>query len=1032
MPRNRDLIESPRKCLDARAVSCLLAAVVLIVSSQVLYAEKLPVRTYTIADGLLRDSVTRVVQDSRGALWFCTADGVSRFDGYGFLNFTTDDGLPERHVNDVLEMGPETIFLATGGGLARLNPRGVRGSADNPLFSVFVAGDDRGAKSFRRLLAQGSETFLAATDVGLYRVRLAAAGTVAFEHIPIDGAPALARPEVTAIFRDHDGVVWVGSFGWIARIEPDGRTTTFGTEGGVPKAGVTTILKDPGGQMWAGMRDFGGLLLLDANARSGGPLVRRVVTKDHGLPSSWVSDIRVVGGGRVLLATPAGVCEWKGGEKSVCRQLFREDKDRCEYAGIHEDEDGNLWLASNCGAKRVARHGFTAYGLDDGLGHTFPDSVFETAAGDLIVSARSTSRWLSRFDGERFEIVKLLDLPVVKNSYGWGWKQTALEDTVGDWWVATGPALLRYRRPKSFSGLASVVPERMGAGAWEGEPFRIYEDARGDVWVGTLREGRYGLARWRRSSGEWEDLTHAAGIRPADLVSGFLEDRAGNLWIATGIDNGREALLVRYRDGKFRAFTEREGVPPGWMRDIYLDSKGQIWLANTSVGLLRLLDPEADDKLEFAVYGRAAGLASNGIYCVVEDNFGRIYAGSGRGIDRLDLSTGTVQNFTAADGLPSNQVEIALKDRHGDLWFAAPGGIARLRPEPPPQREAPRMMITAVRAPAGAVTVPISILGESSVAPVQLDAHTGGVSVDFVGLGATLGEKLRYEYRLAGAEWTPTRERTINIADLNAGEFVLEVRAITADGLASAAATVGFSVAAPVWQRWWFLLLLSIAGGAAVYLLYRARVSRLIQFERMRTRIATDLHDDIGANLTRISLLSEVAKQKAVNGDTDLLTSIADISRESVASMNDIVWAVSPDHDRLVDLVRRMRSHAEEIFTLRDIDLDFSAPAADGDLQLSVGVRRDLLLIFKEAVNNAARHSACTSVKIELQLSSSLLTLAIADNGSGFAVIGYDGQGLRSMKRRAAALGGKLEIKSVIDMGTTIRFEIPLGQASVV
>ncbi len=133
----------------------------------------------------------------------------------------------------------------------------------------------------------------------------------------------------------------------------------------------------------------------------------------------------------------------------------------------------------------------------------------------------------------------------------------------------------------------------------------------------------------------------------------------------------------------------------------------------------------------------------------------------------------------------------------------------------------------------------------------------------------------------------------------------------------------------------------------------------------IRTRIATDLHDYIGANLTRISLLSEVAKQG--NGDRGLLSSIADIARESVSSMNDIVWAISPQHDRLVDLTRRMRQHAEEVFTLRDIKLEFNAPASAADIQLPAGTRRDVLLIFKEAVNNAARHSQCTKVAIDIR-----------------------------------------------------------------
>jgi signal transduction histidine kinase len=197
----------------------------------------------------------------------------------------------------------------------------------------------------------------------------------------------------------------------------------------------------------------------------------------------------------------------------------------------------------------------------------------------------------------------------------------------------------------------------------------------------------------------------------------------------------------------------------------------------------------------------------------------------------------------------------------------------------------------------------------------------------------------------------------------------------------------------------------------------------LLELERVRTRIATDLHDDIGSNLTRISLLSELAKQQSGNGK--LLGSIAEIARESVSSMNDIVWAISPQHDRLTDLTRRMRQHAEEVFTLRDIRMEFNAPSSEADIQLPVGTRRDVLLIFKEAVNNAARHSGCTKAAIDFRCEHHTLCLQISDNGKGFETESEnEGHGLRSMARRAEVLGGKLRIDSQPGEGTTVRFDL--------
>lgn len=202
---------------------------------------------------------------------------------------------------------------------------------------------------------------------------------------------------------------------------------------------------------------------------------------------------------------------------------------------------------------------------------------------------------------------------------------------------------------------------------------------------------------------------------------------------------------------------------------------------------------------------------------------------------------------------------------------------------------------------------------------------------------------------------------------LAAGKYRFLVPRCGANGVTSPQTAVfEFRILPPVYLRWWFIVASLLAAGLAIYSLYRARIARLLEMGRTRTRIAADLHDDVGANLTRIALLSEVANQQAGNDKVKtLLPSIADIARESVASMNDIVWAISPDHNSLVDLTRRMRRHADEVFALRDIDLEFTAPNADRDLKLSVGARRDLLLIFKEAVNSAARHSLCTKTEIE-------------------------------------------------------------------
>jgi signal transduction histidine kinase len=274
--------------------------------------------------------------------------------------------------------------------------------------------------------------------------------------------------------------------------------------------------------------------------------------------------------------------------------------------------------------------------------------------------------------------------------------------------------------------------------------------------------------------------------------------------------------------------------------------------------------------------------------------------------------------------------------------------------------------------------------------------------------------------------------RSVGYARLAPGRYRFLVRAVNADGVASPSpGVVAFTVLPPLWLRWWFLALAALTSAAAALALHRYRIGRILEIERVRTRIATDLHDDIGANLTRIAILSEVARQQPPHDKHHLdgaLSSIAGIARESATAMSDIVWAIAPERDTLQDMVRRMRAQAEEVFEGRDVALVLELPDAAPPLKLGIDLRRDLYLVFKEAVNNAARHSGCSRVAITLRIAEGRLVLEIDDNGKGFdPAADNDGNGLASMRRRAGRLGAELEVDSGAGTGTTIRLTMPLG-----
>jgi signal transduction histidine kinase len=206
------------------------------------------------------------------------------------------------------------------------------------------------------------------------------------------------------------------------------------------------------------------------------------------------------------------------------------------------------------------------------------------------------------------------------------------------------------------------------------------------------------------------------------------------------------------------------------------------------------------------------------------------------------------------------------------------------------------------------------------------------------------------------------------------------------------------------------------------------RLQRLLAIEQLRTRIATDLHDDIGASLSRIAIMSEVLIQRAGSetiGLTNQLSDIARSAREMLAAMSDIVWVINPRHDHLRDLAQRMHRFASDVLAARDIEFDFHAPA-DQELKMDADMRRQLFLLYKEAINNIARHSGSNHAEIDLKYGSDGLVLRIQDYGKGMATTtSTGGHGLASMRARAEVLGGEITVASQPGQGTTIALHVP-------
>jgi ligand-binding sensor domain-containing protein/signal transduction histidine kinase len=1030
-----------------RALAFILAC------SGAAYAERLPVKTYTTADGLPQNAISRIVRDSRGFLWFCTDEGFSRFDGYTFINFTTAQGLPHPLVSDLLETRSGIYWVGTGLGVCRFNPKGRpssgaepdnqrirnngRGTTDDPMFVPYRPNDLSRTGTVNVFLEDRTGAVWCGAGYGLYRLEPTnGEWTLRFVEI---GLPREVENDmrVRALAEDRQGALWIGAGSGLYRRWPDGRAERYTTEHGLPANDILALLLDEDGQLWVGTRK--GLSQIALEPGDPQPRIIRVYTEKNGLPNPNTRSLFQLSTGQLWVGSSTALVEFvhrPGQESSLFRHYASElVLSKLFVQTMTEDRDGNLWIGTDNGALKLARNGFTTYTEADGLGESRVSSIFESRAGDLgVMTIFSTETPLSWFDGKRFRAIRPW-LPRGLTYFGWGWHQLTLQDQAGEWWLPTGQGLVRYPKVNRVRQLATTPPKAIYTtrdGLDSNDVIRLYEDSRGDIWIASFSEVRTGITRWERATETFHRYGEADGLPPkTQRPCTFAEDRAGNLWVGLAND-----ALARFSDGRFTLFTSEQGLPAGTIYYLYVDHAGRLWIASTMGGLARLDDTSAE-RPRFITYTTARGLSSNSINCITEDRYGRLYVGTGRGLDRLDSATGRVKPFTAADGLISGEVLVSFRDRKGDLWFGGKGGLSRLSPQPDPPQSPPPVLITGLRI--GGETRGISALGETEIASVELGPDKNQIQIDFVALGFSPGEGLRYQYKLEGSseDWSQLADqRTVNFARLAPGRYRFLVRAVNADGVMSEPpASFSFTILPPVWQRWWFVAIVAALIGMVAYAMYRYRIARVLELERVRTRIAADLHDDIGANLTKIGILSEVVRQQMNGVDGRLaepLFSIARISRESVASMSDIVWAINPKRDTLRDLTRRMREFAGEIFANRDMEFELRTPSPEAYLKLGADVRRTVFLIFKEAVNNIVRHSCCDKADIELRVEGSVLLLNVSDDGKGFdATLEAAGNGLASMRSRAASMGGEVEIGSRKPSGTRVTLRLPLKQGKV-
>jgi signal transduction histidine kinase len=471
---------------------------------------------------------------------------------------------------------------------------------------------------------------------------------------------------------------------------------------------------------------------------------------------------------------------------------------------------------------------------------------------------------------------------------------------------------------------------------------------------------------------------------------------------------------------------------------IHEDHSGTLWLA--TLGGLWSFEPKTRIFSHFTIKD---GLASDFARCVEEDDHGRLWIGTGNGLSRFDPRTKQFKNYDTGDGLQGSEFDFGCKLRSGELCFGGPDGFTMFHPDSIRENaHVPSIVITGFRK----FEKPVNIhqaMGRSGT--IELSYKEDVFSFEFAALDFVRPEKNQYAYKLEGfdRDWVycGTR-RSATYTNLDGGEYVFRVKGSNNDGVWNEEGTsIAAIITPPFWATWWFrtvffVTITGLIGGGVRYIAVRKlqrRVRALEQqraLERERLRISRDMHDEVGANLTEIAILSELVKrdiQKPKEAETNV-QKISEKARELIDNIGEIIWAINPRNDQLDNLTSYLREFASEYFEMASMNCRFDFPAEMPSRQLSAEVRRNIFLTMKEAINNAVKHSGATSAQLSCRASDYEVEFSIQDNGRGLVIENLSGQGngLVNMKKRIEEISGNFLIESQPGNGTTIRLTVPL------
>lgn len=954
--------------------------------------------------GLSHNSVYAVLRDRHGFVWAGTPDGLNRFDGYEVRRYLYDPedpaSLSHQIVRSLLEDRAGNLWIGTDNGLNLID------RAANRFRRVTLRRGESEAREVVALFEDSRGTLWAGTDRGVFRRVSGADGFEPFEY----GGEGEPRD----FAESPGGVVWAlvlrGTESKLHALDGPGSLNVSAAWGL-----VTSFAIDAQGRFW----------LKPPRPATVDASTNQLVPSVPGDRLLTVNRVRLAGD-RIWMATDRGLCHGPVSSGVGCRPIDSAASWLHNYVrDVWVDEAGAVWFGTYTG---LSRFDPTAKPFETWKHDARDPQTLSGDAVSAVVEQNDGSLWvgtfgggLNRIDRARGAVTRFRARPSDPFALPHDTIWALLVDPAGVLWIGTEDGLASFDpRTERFLRHAIALPhdERVGR-----RTTALARDRSGILWLAAAG----GLCSYdpRSRTSRWFSLPRPQDAR--ENIAGLVIDDAGTIWTGTG------AVGLRRFDpasGRFEDFPRltRQGVPLSsegfW--DLHPDGRGGFWVA-TGMGLSRF-DRETKTYENFLPRD---GLPASMIYSIAVDGRGRLWLGTSRGLVRFDPEAKGVSRFRAFEttdgiaGLEFNR-HAATRTRSGELCFGGIGGLTCFDPERiEDDRRLPRVVFTGIEVTRGTTPVAIEPFGRESIELRHEDDPFGFV---FAALSFTNPQKNLYRYTLEGFDrgWIDAgTRRQARYTNVPPGEYVFRVRASNADGTWNLeGASIRVKVLPPFWATWWFRLAVAAAAAVLLYALDRHRVARLIEMERLRLRIASDLHDDVTSELSGISMMAEVMRRRSPAA-AEQLGQLRDRATALASLMRDLAWGIHPEHDTAGSMVRRM--HSTGAMLLGDTPLSIHTDGLDDGTPLPMLPRRTLFLIFKEALHNAARHAGAGQVNVSLRSTGGALEMTIADDGAGFdPESAHAGDGLRNMRRRLREIGGEMDIRSGAGKGTEIAVRVPL------